>query len=203
MKLIGNYTSPYVRKISVMLLEKGMTFEFINESPWHEGSHVKDYTPLGKVPALISDDGEVWYNSSIIAAWLELQHIDPAFLPVDPHAQLAVRQLETLADGVCDAALLIVREQQKAPDQQSASEMLRQRDKIQRGLDALEAAAVQGKWLNGPQITLADIATACTLGYLNYRRVAPAWHVNRPMLVALATTLFQRDSFARTEPPAN
>ncbi|MBD8164971.1 glutathione S-transferase [Erwinia persicina] len=203
MKLIGNYTSPYVRKISVMLLEKGMTFEFINESPWHEGSHVKDYTPLGKVPALISDDGEVWYNSSIIAAWLELQHIDPAFLPVDPHAQLAVRQLETLADGVCDAALLIVREQQKAPDQQSASEMLRQRDKIQRGLDALEAAAVQGKWLNGPQITLADIATACTLGYLNYRRVAPAWHVNRPTLVALATTLFQRDSFARTEPPAN
>ncbi|MBD8216295.1 glutathione S-transferase [Erwinia persicina] len=203
MKLIGNYTSPYVRKISVMLLEKGMTFEFINESPWHEGSHVKDYTPLGKVPALISDDREVWYNSSIIAAWLELQHIDPAFLPVDPHAQLAVRQLETLADGVCDAALLIVREQQKAPDQQSASEMLRQRDKIQRGLDALEAAAVQGKWLNGPQITLADIATACTLGYLNYRRVAPAWHVNRPTLVALATTLFQRDSFARTEPPAN
>ena len=46
MKLIGNYTSPYVRKISVMLLEKGMTFEFINESPWHEGSHVKDYTCL-------------------------------------------------------------------------------------------------------------------------------------------------------------
>lgn len=203
MKLIGNYTSPYVRKISVMLLEKGMTFEFINESPWHEGSHVKDYTPLGKVPALVSDDGEVWYNSSIIAAWLELQHIDPAFLPVDPRAQLEVRQLEALADGVCDAALLIVREQQKAPDQQSASEMLRQRDKIQRGLDALEAAAAQGKWLNSTQITLADIATACTLGYLNYRRVAPAWHVNRPTLVALATTLFQRDSFARTEPPAN
>ena len=81
--------------------------------------------------------------------------------------------------------------------------MLRQRDKIQRGLDALEAAAAQGKWLNSPQITLADIATACTLGYLNYRRVAPAWNVNRPTLVALATTLFQRDSFARTEPPAN
>ncbi|XUK71356.1 Putative glutathione S-transferase [Erwinia rhapontici] len=79
MKLIGNYTSPYVRKISVMLLEKGITFEFVNESPWHEGSHVKDYTPLGKVPALVSDDDDVWYNSSIIAAYLELLHLDPAF----------------------------------------------------------------------------------------------------------------------------
>jgi len=202
MKLIGNYTSPYVRKISVMLLEKGITFEFVNESPWHEGSHVKDYTPLGKVPALVSDDDDVWYTSSIIAAYLELLHLDPAFLPVDPRAQLAVRQLEALADGVCDAALLIVREQQKDPDQQSTSEMLRQRDKIQRGLDALEAAAVEGKWLNGSQISLADIATACTLGYLNFRRVAPGWNVNRPSLVKLATTLFQRDSFARTEPPA-
>lgn len=202
MKLIGNYTSPYVRKISVMLLEKGITFEFVNESPWHDGSHVKDYTPLGKVPALVSDDNQVWYNSSIIAAYLELLHLDPAFLPADPHAQLEVRQLETLADGVCDAALLIVREQQKDPSQQSTSEMLRQRDKIQRGLDALEVAAAKGKWLNGKQITLADIATACTLGYLNFRHVAPGWNVNRPSLVHLATTLFQRDSFARTEPPS-
>lgn len=202
MKLIGNYTSPFVRKISIMLLEKGLTFEFVNESPWHESSVVKDYTPLGKVPALVTDQGEIWYNSSIIAAWLELQHIDPPFLPADPHSALEVRLLETLADGVCDAALLIVREQQKDPAQQSASEMLRQRDKIRRGLDALEAAAAEEKWLNGHDITLADIATACTLGYLNFRRVAPDWKVGRPALVKLATELFQRDSFARTEPPA-
>lgn len=203
MKLIGNYTSPFVRKISVMLLEKGITFEFINESPWHDGSHVKDYTPLGKVPALVTDEHETWYNSSIIAAFLELQHQAPAFLPVDPRDQLEVRLLETLADGICDAGLLIVRELQKDRAQQSESEMLRQRDKIRRGLDALEAAAAEGKWLNGPDITLADIATACTLGYLNFRRVAPDWCVNRPQLVKLAETLFKRDSFARTEPPAN
>lgn len=203
MKLIGNYTSPYVRKISVLLLEKGITFEFVNQSPWHEESHVKDYNPLGKVPALVTDAGNIWYNSSIIAAWLELQHHEPAFLPADPQAALAVRQLETLADGVCDAALLIVREQQKDPSQQCADEMLRQRDKIKRGLDALETVAAEGKWLNSQQITLADIATACTLGYLNFRRVAPDWCVGRQQLVALATTLFQRDSFARTEPPAS
>ncbi|CCG89108.1 glutathione S-transferase [Erwinia piriflorinigrans] len=203
MKLIGNYTSPYVRKISVLLLEKGIAFEFVNLSPWTEESHVKDYNPLGKVPALVTDAGDTWYNSPIIAAWLELQHPQPAFLPADPLSALAVRQLETLADGVCDAALLIVREQQKAPGQQCAEEMLRQRDKIKRGLDALEAAAVEGKGLNGTQITLADIATVCMLGYLNFRRVAPNWCVGHPQLVALATTLFQRDSFARTEPPVS
>ncbi|CAO98480.1 glutathione S-transferase [Erwinia tasmaniensis] len=202
MKLIGTYTSPYVRKISVLLLEKGIAFEFVNQSPWLEESQVTDYTPLGKVPALVTDAGATWYNSSIIAAWLELHHPNPAFLPADPHLALAVRQLETLADGVCDAALLIVREQQKAPGQRCTDEMQRQRDKIRRGLDALEAAAVEGKGLNGAQITLADIATVCTLGYLNFRRVAPSWCVDRPQLVALATTLFQRDSFARTEPPA-
>ncbi|CAY76313.1 Stringent starvation protein A [Erwinia pyrifoliae DSM 12163] len=187
----------------MLLLEKGITFEFVNQSPWHAESHVKDYNPLGKVPALVTDAGSTWFNSPIIAAWLELHHPEPAFLPADPPSALAVRQLETLADGICDAALLIVREQQKDPSQQCADEMLRQREKIQRGLDALEAAAAEGTGLNGSQLTLADIATACTLGYLNFRRVAPDWCVGRPQLVALVTTLFQRDSFARTEPPAS
>ncbi|KQN53854.1 glutathione S-transferase [Erwinia sp. Leaf53] len=202
MKLIGSYTSPFVRKISVMLLEKGITFEFVNESPWVAESHVPDYNPLGKVPALVTDEGKVWYNSAMIAAYLESLHQAPAFLPVDPVAALEVRQLETLADGIGDAALLIVLELQKKPEQQSEQMMARQRQKIERGLDALEAAAVTGRWLNGRDMNLADIATACLLSYLNFRRVLPGWPVNRPALVALANNLFTRASFTRTEPSA-
>ena len=58
MKLIGSYTSPFVRKISVILLEKAIPFEFVNEFPYHETNGVAQYNPLGKVPALVTDDGD-------------------------------------------------------------------------------------------------------------------------------------------------
>ncbi|WP_275556078.1 glutathione S-transferase [Mixta sp. Marseille-Q2659] len=201
MKLIGSYTSPYVRKISVILLEKGITFEFMNESPWSEESRVPQYNPLGKVPALVDDNDEC-YNSPIIAARLEALPQSPKLLPDDAFQAVKVRQLEALADGVCDAALFIVREQLRPTEQQSQDEMLRQRHKIQRGLDALEREAADGTWLNGEQLNLADIAAACAIGYLNFRHVAPNWCVNRPALVKMVEKLFQRESFARTVPPA-
>lgn len=201
MKLIGSYTSPYVRKISIIMLEKGITFEFVNESPWTEASPVPDFNPLGKVPALVAG-GKTWFNSPIIAAYLEQLDKTPALLPDDALQALQVRQLEALADGVCDAALMIVREQMRSPDKQSEEELLRQRQKIQRGLDALERAAAAEQALNGSSLTLADIATACTIGYLNFRRVVPNWCVDRPALVRLVEKMFQRESFARTVPPS-
>ena len=200
MKLIGSYTSPYVRKISVILLEKGITFEFVNESPWHEESKVTEYNPLGKVPALVAD-GTTWFDSPIIAAWLEHQNPSPTLLPHDALTALQVRQLEALADGVCDAAAVIVREQMRPPEMQSADVLVRQRQKIQYGLDALERAANAGDVLNGSELNLADIATACAIGFLNFRRVAPNWCVDRPALVKLAEKMFQRESLARTVPP--
>lgn len=201
MKLIGSYTSPYVRKISVLMLEKGITFEFVNESPWHAESHVPHYNPLGKVPALVADDHHIWYDSAIIAEFLETRPEAPAFLPDDPVLALKIRQIEKLADGISDAALVIVREQLRPGDQQSEEVMLRHREKIRRGLDALEKEAASGQLLNSDTLNLADIATGCMIGYLNFRRVAPNWCVDRPSLVKLAEKLFQRESFARTVPP--
>ncbi|MER2044313.1 glutathione S-transferase [Pantoea agglomerans] len=202
MKLIGSYTSPFVRKISIIMLEKGIIFEFVNASPYSDDSHVPHYNPLGKVPALVADDKQIWFDSSIIAEFLELRGVEPALLPADPLESLNIRQLEKLADGVSDAALVIVREQMRPGDLQSEEVLLRNREKIQRSLDMLEAKAAEGKWLNNGQFNLADIATGCMIGYLNFRRVVPNWCVERPALVKLAETLFQRESFARTTPPA-
>ncbi|MGW8665172.1 glutathione S-transferase N-terminal domain-containing protein [Serratia ureilytica] len=157
MKLIGSYTSPFVRKISVMLLEKGIAFEFVNDPPYEPGSRVKEQNPLGKVPVLIADDGEVFYDSPIVAEYLELLTVEPAFLPADRAVALRVRQVAALA-------------QEKT-------------------------------WLNAERLTLADIATGCALGYLNFRRILPNWCVQRPALVKLAERLFARESFARTAPP--
>ncbi len=115
MKLIGSYTSPFVRKISILLLEKGMTFEFVNEQPYNAENGVAQYNPLGKVPALVTDEGEYWFDSPIIAEYIELLGVAPAMLPADPKATLAVKQIEALADGIMDAALTSVREQARPP----------------------------------------------------------------------------------------
>lgn len=200
MKLVGSYTSPFVRKISVLLLEKGIAFDFINEQPYSADTGVAQYTPLGKVPALVTDDGECWYDSPIIAQYIELLGVAPQMVPSDPQQALKIRQLEALADGIMDAGLASVREQARPAAQQSEEEVLRQREKISRSLDALEGYLNDGT-LKSDELNLATIAIACAIGYLNFRRIAPGWCVDRPQLVKLAETLFLRESFARTEPP--
>lgn len=202
MKLIGSYTSPYVRKISVMLLEKGITFEFVNASPWEEGSHVAAYNPLGKVPALITDDGQTWFDSPVIAQYLELLDIAPALLPRELQAALWERQVEAVADGILDAAVLLVRERQRPAQQQSEDFLLRQRAKIERALDWLERNINEQRIDFGPP-RLGAIAVGCAIGYLKFRRVAAGWCATRPLLVRAAGELFERASFARTEPPAS
>lgn len=200
MKLIGSYTSPFVRKISVILLEKGIPFQFINELPYHADSGVSKYNPLGKVPVLVTDEGECWYESPIIAQYIELLGVAPGMVPQDALAALHLRQLEALADGVMEAGLVSVREQARPAAQQSESELLRQREKITRSLDMLERYTADGM-LRADELNLATIAVACAIGYLNFRRISPGWCATRPHLVKLVETLFQRDSFARTEPP--
>lgn len=200
MKLVGSYTSPFVRKISILLLEKGIAFEFVNEQPYNAENGVAQFNPLGKVPALVTDDGECWFDSPIIAQYIEQLGVAPVMVPHDPLAALKVRQLEALADGIMDAGLTSVRELARPAAQQSEAEVLRQRQKISRSLDALESYLGDGT-LKTDTLNLATIAIACAIGYLNFRRIAPGWCVDRPNLVKLVETLFLRESFACTEPP--
>lgn len=200
MKLIGSYTSPYVRKISVILLEKGIAFEFVNDSPWEEATQVPDHNPLGKVPTLVTDDGDIWFDSPVIVSYLELLDIAPAMVPREPGQALWERQVEALADGILDAAVLLVRERQRPAQQQSEPFLLRQRQKIVRSLDWLEQQINDQKIECEPP-RLGAVALGCAIGYLNFRRLAPGWCAERPLLVRLAGKLFERESFARTEPP--
>lgn len=201
MKLLGSYTSPYVRKISVILLEKGVAFALVNASSWSGDDNVAAANPLGKVPVLMTPGGENFFDSPIIAQYLELVYPLPAMLPADPIDALRVRQVEALADGVTEAVMAIASECRRGPGGQNEAVLLCQREKIRRGLDALERYAGEGRWLNTRALTLADIAVACALGIINFRRIMPNWCVERPALVALADRLFARDSFARTAPP--
>jgi glutathione S-transferase len=151
------------------------------------------------VPVLVTDDGECWYDSPIIAQYLDLLGAAPAMVPADPKAALKMRQLEALADGVMEAAQALVRERAvRLRSSQKASCCAS--GKVTRGLDALEAYVADGS-LRIDEVNLATISAACAIAYLNFRRVAPGWCATRPQLVKLVDALFQRASFARTEPP--
>lgn len=142
MKLVGSYTSPFVRKLSILLLEKGITFEFINELPYNADNGVAQFNPLGKVPVLVTEEGECWFDSPIIAEYIELMNVAPAMLPRDPLESLRVRKIEALADGIMDAGLVSVREQ--ARQRRSSLKMvLRQREnQPQSGC----AGRISGRW---------------------------------------------------------
>lgn len=130
---------------------------------------------------LVTEEGECWFDSAIIAEYIELMNVAPAMLPRDPLESLRVRKIEALADGIMDAGLVSVREQARPAAQQSEDELLRQREKINRSLDVLEGYLVDGT-LKTDTVNLATIAIACAVGYLNFRRVAPKLVCRPPTL---------------------
>lgn len=202
MKLIASRTSPYVRKIHVLLLEKGLPFEFVNDPPWEAGNHVADVNPLGKVPALVADDGEVFFDSPVIADYLEtLGHHAPQ-LPATPLEAVHVHQLEALADGITDAAVVWLMETRRPADKQDATVIERQRGKVERGLAVLEKQIAGRDWLYAHGISRADIAVGCGLLWLDFRLPQFDWRTGHPQLTAHVAKLASRASFSQTVPVA-
>lgn len=200
MKLIGSHTSPFARKIAILLQEKGVAFDFVNDPPGKPESRVPDYNPLGKIPVLLPNEGGCWFDSPLLAEYVELTYPEPAFLPANPLHSLQVRQLEAAADGVTDAAILIVMELQRPAAEQSVAFMDKQRLKISRGLNFLEQAAANQQFCNLPQLNLADITIICLLDYLLFREVDVHWPKRCPHLHALFLRLGDRASVMTTRP---
>ena len=214
MKLVASLTSPYARKIRVALAEKNLPFELEVDIPWLADTRVPSYNPLGKVPALVADDGELWFDSPVIAEYLDTL-AGPLLLPADRAAALPVRQAEALADGITDAAVAAFLEGMRPAERQDPAAIERQLGKISRGLTALEArvaqrkgcagealSIAQRKGCAGEALSIADIAIGCTLGYLDFRFAHLGWRAAHPQLAAWAAGLLARPSFTTTAPPA-
>jgi glutathione S-transferase len=201
MKLVASLTSPYARKIRVALAEKSLPFELEVDFPWLADTRVPSYNPLGKVPALVADDGELWFDSPVIAEYLDTL-AGPLLLPADRAAALPVRQAEALADGITDAAVAAFLEGMRPAERQDPAAIERQLGKISRGLTALEERVAQRKGCAGEALTIADVAIGCTLGYLDLRFAHLGWRDAHPQLAAWAAGLLARPSFTTTAPPA-
>jgi glutathione S-transferase len=200
MKLIGSLTSPYVRKVRIVLAEKKIECGFEVDSPWTPGSNVASVNPLGKIPILVFDDDAVLFDSRVICEYLDNAAPNNKLLPMPNRERTEVKRWEALADGVCDAAALVFLERKRPETQQSPDWIARQKDKILRGLEYMVLDLGDAPWCVGTHFTFADVCTGCALGYLDFRFPEIAWRARHARLVHLYDKLMQRPAFAETAP---
>lgn len=198
--LLSATPSPYARKVRIALIEKGIPFELKTEVPWDSTTETPRYNPLEKLPVLITDSGEGIYESRFILEWLEVKHPLIPLLPHDEDGRLAARQMEVLADGVCDAFVLLFFEMKREPEKQSPEWIARQRRKIDGGLREIARRIGKREFAVGNRFGLADIAAATVVGYLSVRFPDLDWRSQHPDLAAYSDRMEQRPSLAATRP---
>jgi glutathione S-transferase len=195
MKLLGTNTSPYVRKVRLVLLEKNIPHSYLVDAPNDPGSQVARFNPLGRIPALILDDETCVYDSPVIAEYVDTLNDHPVLIPRhDVLARMRVKRWEALADGIMDSAIVVRNERLRPAEKQEAGNITQHSTAISRAL--VHAAAQLGKqeWCEGVAITLADLALASALVYLDLRLPELGWRDRHGDLAAWFARMSARPS---------
>jgi glutathione S-transferase len=201
MKLIGSVTSPYVRKVRVVLAEKKLDYVFELENVWSPDTKIAASNPLGKVPCLVMEDGSAMYDSRVIAEYLDTLTPVCKLLPANSRDRANVKVWEALADGVADAAVLAYLERSQRPAElQSPAWIERQMGKVRAGLQVMSDNLGEQPFCMGIHYTLADVAVGCMLGWLLLRFPAIDWRGEHANLARLFDKLSERQSFKDTVP---
>ncbi|QEI07906.1 glutathione S-transferase [Pigmentiphaga aceris] len=201
MKLIGSLTSPFVRKVRIVLAEKRLDYRFELEDVWADDSQIQQFNPLGKVPVLITDDGSAIFDSRVIVEYVDTLSPVSRLIPSASRERVDIKCWEALADGLLDAAVLInIEKTQRDEGARSAKLVARQQRKIDHALVMLSNQLGDKAFCTGRNYTLADIATGCALGYLDFRRPQLDWRARHANLAVLFEKLSQRASFIDTVP---
>jgi len=205
MKLLYTLNSPYARKIRIVAAEKHIDIKLEEVVLSAPDCPVKQYNPLGKVPVLVlGDDNDSLYDSRVIAEYLDNRTPLAHLIPKDNTAKSAVRRWEALADGVCDAAVAVIMEQRKPEQKQEDAFIIRQMDKVTRGLSVLNNDLGHNKWCVDDTFSLADIAVGCMLGYIKLRFGGTIdLPKDYPNLERLQSVLIKRQSFIDSMPVPN
>ena len=197
MKLIYSLTSPYARKVRILLLEKGIdaTVEHVIASPLAEPEKVIPANPLGKIPVLLTNAGAL-YDSPVICEYLDGLEGQP-LLPVSGADRWAVLRVQALADGIMDAAFSLVMEQLRPETERSGAWRERWRSAILRAtVDAhRDFPRLEDRF------DLGQIAMAAALGYLAFRLPDIDWQTDAPSLAMWWDEANQRASVLATRPP--
>ena len=202
MKLIGSLTSPYVRKVRVVLAEKKLDYNFVLEDVWGSDAILAS-DPLGKVPCLVMEGAEAVFDSRVIVEYVDTLSPVGKLIPGSGRERVEVRTWEALADGILDAAIAARLEATwagRTDAQRSQAWIDRQQVRIDAALKSISQGLGEKAYCVGTHFSLADIAVGCALGYLDFRFPENAWRTEYPNVARLADKLATRQSFIDTVP---
>ncbi|MDR3371129.1 glutathione S-transferase C-terminal domain-containing protein [Rhodoferax sp.] len=203
MKLIGSNTSPYVRKVRVVMAEKKLDYDYVLEDVWTSTTGISQFNPLGKVPCLVLENGEVISDSRVIVEYFDTLSPVGKLLPSVGRERAEVKTWEALADGVLDAALLARLEATwdgRTDGQRCQAWIDRQLGKVTAALQAMSSGLGDKPFYTGAHLSLADIAVGVALGYLDFRFPEINWRESHTNLHKLYDKLMLRPSFIDTKP---
>lgn len=203
MKLIGSTASPYVRKVRIVMAEKKLDYQFVEEDVWAADTSIMQSNPLGKVPCLVMEGGEALFDSRVIVEYLDTLSPVGKLIPAVGRERAEVKTWEALSDGVLDALILARLESNwsgRSKAQRSQAWIDRQMAKTQASLKAMSQGVGDKPFCSGIYLSLADIAVGCALGYLDFRFPEIDWRTPYPNLAKLQEKLMQRPSFTDTRP---
>jgi glutathione S-transferase len=204
MKLIGSLTSPYVRKVRIVMAEKKLDYELVTEDVWSATTTIGQSNPLGKVPCLVMEGAEALFDSRVIVEHLDALSPVGKLIPSVGRERAGVKTWEALADGVLDAAILARLEATwagRSAEQRSSAWIDRQLGKVQASVQAMSTGLGEQAFCSGVHLSLSDISVGVALGYLDFRFPEIDWRNPHPNLHKLFDKLMQRPSFADTLPP--
>jgi len=202
MKLIGSLTSPYVRKVRVVLAEKKLDYQLVLEDVWGN-DNILASNPLGKVPCLVMEGAEAVFDSRVIVEYVDTLSPVGKLIPPSGRERVEVRTWEALADGLLDAAVSARMEQVwtgRTAEQRSQAWVDRQLVRVHSALRAMSLGLGDKPFCVGIHMSLADIATVVALAYLDFRFPAIDWRTPYPNLLRLHDKLAARQSFVETVP---
>jgi len=197
MKLFSSPTSPYARKVRILIEELGLipAVKVSPSVPMENPQDLHKSNPLGKVPALVLEDGTALYDSVVICEYFDAQNGNK-FLPANGNERWDCLRRHALGDGVMDASFLRTMERLKPENEQSSLWLERWTSAILRGVDAIST----DRKTAGDRFDLGDITAACALGYLDLRHGDLEWRKGRTELAAWFETVSQRRSLQMTVP---
>ncbi len=201
MKLFASHTSPFARKVRVVLFEKRIEYDLVVTDVSNPDHPAAQLNPLGKIPVLLLDDGTAVYDSAVICEYLDTVTPVGRLIPDDPRPRMLVKRWEALADGLMDAAVAIVFEQRRPAGERSAAYLQRQRGKIDQSLQQLAVELGERAYCHGESFTLADAAVGSALFYLDLRFAEVPWREEHPNLQRLTERLEKRKSFEESAVP--
>jgi glutathione S-transferase len=200
MKLYGSLTSPFVRKVRMVLLEKNLPHEMSVEGPADAAGNVARLNPLRAIPVLERDDGDVYFDSIAICEYLDSLNDTPRLYPANGEPRWQALRWHALGQGMMEATVARFVELRKPAEKQDAATVSKHEARIAAALAFANERVPASGFIQGSTIGISDIVMAAALGYIDLR-YAHDWRGTYPKLAGWFKPMSERPSYTETLAP--